>query len=142
MCWTLTVSMREDNIKHVPQKILQCLGKFVPKCIINWKMQNRDILIIKWLHEKLHGARTLKDELTTGTDSWGKWSQHKAWRSFKRLLKNTPRYMVWFLSHPVWIQELDSMILLGLFQLWIFNYSISKGCKIRIKKKGGWRGIN
>ena len=44
---------------------------------------------------------------------------------FKKHLDNALRHRVWFLGGPVWSQELDSMILVGPFQLRIFCGSMT-----------------
>ena len=44
---------------------------------------------------------------------------------FKKRLDNALSHTVWFLGGPVWSQELDSMILMGLFQLRISYDSIN-----------------
>ena len=45
---------------------------------------------------------------------------------FKEHLDTSLRHRVWFLGGPVWSQELDSMILVGPFQLKIFYDSMIK----------------
>lgn len=45
---------------------------------------------------------------------------------FKKRLEKTPRCKIWILSSPMWIQELDSMILLGPFQLKIYYNSMKR----------------
>jgi len=41
-------------------------------------------------------------------------------QEFKEHLDNSLRYHVWILCGPVWSQELNSMILVGTFQLGLF----------------------
>ena len=43
---------------------------------------------------------------------------------FKKRLDNALSHTVWFLGGPVWSQELDSMILMGSFQLGLFSDSM------------------
>jgi len=50
---------------------------------------------------------------------------------FKDCLDNTVSCMVWFFGGAVWSLELDSVILMGPFQLWIFYDSVISRSPLR-----------
>ena len=84
-----------------------------------WSLRSTGEVQAGYQEEVLHREGWLH----TGTGSPGTWSRHQACQSLRSVCTVLLVIRSEFLGRPVWSQELDSMVLVGPFQLGIFSDS-------------------